>query len=76
MTHTFHIDGSSQKAKALLEFLRTLEFVKEVEQSDVVLTDEQLRIVEERRNNRLNGTSTTQSWQDVKGKLGQIDTGV
>ncbi|WP_027420364.1 hypothetical protein [Crocinitomix catalasitica] len=76
MTHTFHIDGSSQKAKALLEFLRTLEFVKEVEQSDVVLTDEQLRIVEERRKNRLNGTSTTQSWQDVKGNLGQIDTGL
>ncbi len=28
-THTFHIDGSSDKAKALLEFLRTLEYVHE-----------------------------------------------
>lgn len=29
MLHTFHIDDSNNKAKALLEFLRTLEFVKE-----------------------------------------------
>lgn len=29
MLHTFHIDGSDSKAKALMEYLRTLEFVKE-----------------------------------------------
>lgn len=29
MVHTFHIDDSNGKAKALMEFLRTLEFVKE-----------------------------------------------
>jgi hypothetical protein len=29
MLHTFHIDGSNSKAKALMEYLRTLEFVKE-----------------------------------------------
>lgn len=27
--HTFYIDDSNSKAKALLEYLRTLEFVKE-----------------------------------------------
>ena len=31
MLHTFHIDGSDNKAKALMEFLRTLEFVKEAQ---------------------------------------------
>jgi len=29
MLHTFHIDDSNSKGKALLEYLRTLEFVKE-----------------------------------------------
>lgn len=29
MVHTFHIDDSNGKAKALMAFLRTLEFVKE-----------------------------------------------
>lgn len=29
MLHTFQIDDSNSKAKALLEFLRTLDFVKE-----------------------------------------------
>ena len=31
MLHTFQIDDSTNKAKALLEFLRTLEFVKETD---------------------------------------------
>lgn len=29
MFHTFHIDDSNGKAKALMDFLRTLEFVQE-----------------------------------------------
>lgn len=29
MLHTFHIDNSNGKAKALMDFLRTLEFVQE-----------------------------------------------
>ena len=29
MLHTFHIDDSDNKAKALMDFLRMLEFVKE-----------------------------------------------
>ena len=29
MLRTFHIDDSNSKAKALLEYLRTLEFVEE-----------------------------------------------
>ncbi len=28
MIHTFHIDDSNPKAKAFLEFVRTLDFVK------------------------------------------------
>ncbi|MBL1281180.1 MAG: hypothetical protein COA33_012955 [Fluviicola sp.] len=28
MIHTFHIDDSNPRAKALLEFVRTLDFVK------------------------------------------------
>lgn len=29
MLHTFQIDSSNSKAKALMEYLRTLEFVRE-----------------------------------------------
>ncbi|MDG1331433.1 MAG: addiction module protein [Crocinitomicaceae bacterium] len=68
MTHHFSIDGSSDKAKALLEYLRTLEFVKE-ESSDYVLTDEHRNILEDRRANRMSGKSQTYSWDETKNSI-------
>lgn len=65
MVHTFHIDDSNEKAKALLEFLRTLEFVKE-DSSEFVLTEQHLEILEERRSDRMSGKTQTHSWDDVK----------
>ncbi|PHR22263.1 MAG: hypothetical protein COA38_18240 [Fluviicola sp.] len=65
MLHTFHIDDSNDKAKALLDFLRTLEFVKE-DNNEFVLTEKHLAILEERRSDRLSGKTQTHSWDDVK----------
>ncbi len=68
-THTFHVDDSSDKAQALLQFLRTLEFVKE-DKSDFVLTDEHLAILEERRVNHLSGKSKSYTLDEVLDSLG------
>lgn len=70
MTHHFSIDGTSDKAKALLEYLRTLEFVKE-ELDEFELTDIHRDILEERRTNRMTGKSQTYSWDEVKDSLGK-----
>ena len=69
MTYTFHIDDSSEKAKALLEFLRTLDFVKEDSKQN--LTKEHMAIAEQRRANRMSGKSKTYSWNDIKDSIGE-----
>lgn len=67
---TIQIDDSTSKGKSLLEFLLKLDFVKEAE-SEFVLTDEHLKILEERRKNHLSGKSKSYSWDEVKKSLGK-----
>ena len=69
MTHTFHIDGTSEKAKAWLEFLRTLEFVNE-DKNNFVLTDAHLEILNERRQNHLSSKSKSYTLDEVMDSLG------
>jgi hypothetical protein len=38
MIHTLHIDDSNPQAKAFLEFIKTLDFVKEEQANDEELT--------------------------------------
>lgn len=68
MTHVFRIDDSNPYAKSVVEFLKTLDFVKEDlnETSEFNLTDEHLKILDERRNDRITNNSKTHSWEDVK----------
>lgn len=68
MIHTFHIDSSNPFAKSLIDFLATLDFVKHENNSvsEFELSDEQLEIINERRENRISGKSTTHSWDEVK----------
>ena len=66
----FSIDGTSDKAKALLEFLRTLEFVTK-EKVEFALTDEHQALLEERRTNRMTGKTRADNWDDVKESLGK-----
>ncbi len=69
MTYVFHIDDSSNpNVKAFLEYICTLDFVKEdtVENQDFVLSEKHLEILNERRNDRLEGNSNTYSWEEVE----------
>lgn len=70
MKYTFSIDESSDKAVALLEFLRTLDFVKE-ETPDFVLTDENKEILRERRANHISGASKSYTLEEVMNSLGK-----
>lgn len=70
-THTFHFDDSSDKAQALLEFLRTLEFVVE-EENEFALTNEHKAILEERRANHLSGKSKSYTLNEVLDSLGNV----
>lgn len=69
MEHIFRIsDSSNPKVTAFLNYIRTLDFVKEdkVENQEFVLTEEHLEILNERRTDRLEGKSKTHSWEEVK----------
>jgi hypothetical protein len=67
MIHSFQLDDTNPKAKALLEFLRTLDFVKKPE-VETELSDEHLQIVNERRESYLSGESEAFTWEEVKTK--------
>lgn len=65
MAITFHInDLSNPKAKAFLDYIKTLEFVvfDKEDTSEYVLSQEQLEELNQRRTDRLNGKSKTYSW--------------
>lgn len=66
MEYYFQItDPSSPRAKAFLEYIKTLDFVN-VQNEKFTLTEEHLQIVNQRRENRLAGNTTTHSLEDVK----------
>jgi hypothetical protein len=67
---TVRIDDSTKKGKALLNFILTLDYV-EVEKDDYELSIEDLKIIEERRENYTAGKGKTQSWEELKKKLGK-----
>ena len=62
---TIHLDESSSKAKALLAYLQTLDFIK-VDQDDFSLTDEQIKELDKRRADHLSGKSKSHTWDEVK----------
>jgi hypothetical protein len=65
---TVRIDDSTKKGKALLDYIKTLDFV-EVEKNEYQLSDDQLKIIEERREKYLSGESNSETWEIVKKKL-------
>ena len=72
MKFTIDIDPSNIKAKALLGYIRTLDFIKiqETEASkEYSLSDEQISILEERKEEHIKGRSKLYSWEDVKKQI-------
>jgi hypothetical protein len=67
MAYTFHIDDiSNPNAKAFLEYIKTLDFIRTEEEPDFVLSQQQLTELNNRRIDRLNGNAQTLSWEQVQ----------
>ncbi len=72
MKITIDIDPNNIKALALLEYIRTLDFIKIQEKEpskDYSLSDEQISILEERKDNHLKSSSKSYDWEELKSEL-------
>jgi hypothetical protein len=68
------LDIQDGKALAFLNFIQSLDFVtinseESANEKEFVLSDEQLKLLEERRNDRMQGKSKTYSWDEVVSSL-------
>jgi hypothetical protein len=68
------LDIQDGKALAFLNFVQSLDFVtinseESANEKEFVLSDEQLKLLEERRNDRMQGKSQTYSWDEVVSSL-------
>jgi hypothetical protein len=68
------LDIQDGKALAFLNFIQSLDFVtinsdESKSENEFVLSEEQLSILEERRNDRMQGKSQTYSWDEVMSSL-------
>jgi hypothetical protein len=68
------LDIQDGKALAFLNFIQSLDFVtinseESANEKEFVLSDEQLNLLEERRNDRMQGKSQTYSWDEVVSSL-------
>ncbi len=72
MIITIDIDITNSKALALLNYIRTLDFIK-IKEKEVVeeyeLNSEQINIINERRKKHFSGESKSFSWEEVKKEL-------
>ncbi len=72
MRLTIDIDITNNKALALLNYIRTLEFISISEKDNITehaLTDEQTDMLNERKQKHLSGESKSFSWNDIKKEL-------
>ncbi len=68
------LDIQDGKALAFLNFIQSLDFVtinseESANEKEFLLSDEQLKLLEERRNDRMQGKSQTYSWDEVVSSL-------
>ncbi len=52
-----------------IEFLKAVQTIISAKLQDNYLSDEEIQIVEERREKYLSGKSKTYTWEEVKGRL-------
>jgi hypothetical protein len=72
------LDIQDAKALAFLNFIQSLDFVtinseESAKEKEFVLSDEQLNLLEERRNDRMQGKTQTYSWDEVVSSLNNSD---
>lgn len=74
MRLTIDLDTSNSQALALLNYIKSLDFVfirEKDEDSNVTLTNEQITLVKNRKKKHKNGESKSFSWEDIKKELYQ-----
>jgi len=69
MKYTLTINQLDEHTKALINLIKATNNVSlDVVDEDIVLSNEQKNILDERYEKHLNGESKSSLWQDVKGK--------
>ena len=72
MQLTLDIDSNSKNTKAFVDFLKTLDFIKikdKKETMDYSLSEEQIKLLKERKRKHLNKESKSFSWPEIKDGL-------
>ena len=72
MKLTIDIDITNNKAFALINYIRTLDFIsinENIDTPEYALTSEQIEILEERKQKHINGESKSYNWNDIKKDL-------
>jgi len=72
MLITLDIDANSKKAKAFIDFIKTLDFIKIKEKAtpdEYVLTQEQINLLEERKQRHIKKESKSYTWDEIKNEL-------
>ncbi len=73
MKVTLDIDVSNSKALALLNYIKTLDFIK-IDESDSsayneILSDDQIQVLEQRKEYHAKCKSKMHNWDDIKEEL-------
>ena len=72
MIITIDIDTTNKKARAFIDFIKTLDFIKIKEKEDpsaYELTQQQINILEERKQRHIKKESKSYSWDEIKDEL-------
>ena len=72
MRLTIDIDITNNKAIALINYIRTLDFIsinEKIDTPEYALASEQIEILEERKQKHINGESKSYNWNDIKKEL-------
>ena len=75
MKLTLDIDISNNKALALINYIRTLDFIS-IKESEYThensLTSEQTKILKDRKQKHINNESSSFNWEDIKQELKKL----
>ena len=72
MLLTIDLDIENSKAKAFIDFLRTLDYIKIREHNDLqdfVLSEKHKEILDERKQSHISGKSKSFNWSDLQNEL-------
>lgn len=72
MLLTLDIDLSNKKAQAFIDFVQTIDFIKIKDEKDAdvyALSEEQINVLEERKQRHISKKSKSYSWEEIQEEL-------